>query len=100
MPIEHRLARIAGAYGLQDARFSVFPTSLLLTLGRGEAATVEPTKRLSATPRLDQIAAVHRLAEQAERGAIAPAAGIAELEEIRATGSRFGPWRACSATRR
>ena len=81
--IELRLAVIASAYGLHDARFSVFPTSLFLTLGRGEAATIEPTKRLSATPRLDQIAAVHRLAEEAERGAIAPGAGIARLEEIR-----------------
>src|SRR5918993_1243554 len=89
--VEERLTLIARAYGLEDARFSVFPTSLFLTLGRGEAATIEPTKRLSATPRLDQIAAVHRLAEEAERGMIAPAAGIARLEEIRATGSRYGP---------
>ena len=89
--VELRLALIAQAYGLEDARFSAFPTSLLLTLGRGEAATIEPTRRLSATPRLDQIAAVHRVAEEAERGAITPAAGIARLEEIRATGSRYGP---------
>jgi uncharacterized membrane protein YjjP (DUF1212 family) len=89
--VERRLELIARAYGLQDARFSVFPTSLFLTLGRGEAATIEPTRRLSATPHLDQIAAVHRLAEEAERGAVAPADGIARLEEIRATGSRFGP---------
>ena len=89
--VEERLTVIARAYGLEDARFSVFPTSLFLTLGRGEAATIEPTKRLSATPRLDQIAAVHRLAEEAERGAIAPGAGIARLEEIRATSSRYGP---------
>ena len=66
---------IARAYGLQEARFSVFPTSLFLTIARGEAATIEPTKRLSATPRLDQIAAVHRLAEEAERGALEPADG-------------------------
>jgi uncharacterized membrane protein YjjP (DUF1212 family) len=89
--IEERLAVIARAYGLEHARFSVFPTSLFLTLGRGEAATIEPTRRLSATPRLDQISAVHRLAEEAERGVVAPVAGIARLEEIRATGSRFGP---------
>ena len=89
--VELRLALIARAYGLEDARFSVFPTSLFLTLGRGEAATIEPTKRLSATPRLDQIAAVHRLAEEAERGAIAPGDGIARLEEIRSMGSRYGP---------
>jgi uncharacterized membrane protein YjjP (DUF1212 family) len=89
--VEERLTLIAHAYGLEDARFSVFPTSLFLTLGRGEAATIEPTKRLSTTPRLDQIAAVHRLAGEAERKAIAPGAGIARLEEIRAMSSRYGP---------
>ena len=89
--IEQRLAVIAQAYGLHDARFSVFPTSLFLTLGRGEAATIEPTRLAFATPRLDQIAAVHRLAEEAERGSVAPQDGIARLEQIRATGSRFGP---------
>ncbi len=88
--VELRLAAVARAYGRPDARVSVFPTSLLLTLGQGGAATVEPTRRLSATPRLDQIAAVHLLAEDAERGTIAPAAGIARLDEILAMGSRFG----------
>src|SRR6188472_3453407 len=63
--VETRLAVIARSYGLHDARFSAFPTFLLLTLGQGKAATVEPTTRLSATPRLDQIAAVHELAGSA-----------------------------------
>ena len=58
--VERRLGDIALSYGLPDARFSVFPTSLFLTLGPVDAATIEPTTRLSATPRLDQIAAVHR----------------------------------------
>ncbi len=88
--VERRLTAIAGAYGLPDARFSVFPTSLLLTLGQGRAATIEPTTRLSAIPRLDQIAAVHALAEEAERGLIVPAEGLARLEEIRRMASRFG----------
>ena len=88
--VEERLAVIAAAYGLPDARFTVFPTSLLLTVGQGRAATIEPTTRLSATPRLDQIAAVHLLAEQAERGLIAPGEGIARLEEIRRMRGRYG----------
>ena len=88
--VEQRLADVGHAYGLHDARFSVFPTSLLLTLGRGRAATIEPTTRLSATPRLDQIAAVHLLAEQAVRGLVTPVGGIARLDEIRRMGSRFG----------
>jgi len=88
--VEARLAAIARSYGIRDARVSVFPTFLLLSLGQGGAATIEPTSRLSATPRLDQIAAVHQLAELAERGEIAPAAGIARLDEIRRLDNRFG----------
>jgi len=88
--VETRLAVVARSYGLRDARFSAFPTFLLLTLGQGRAATVEPTTRLSATPRLDQIAAVHELAGSAERGEVAPAAGIARLEAVRSMENRFG----------
>ena len=88
--VETRLAVIARSYGLLDARFSAFPTFVLLTLGQGEAATIEPTTRLSATPRLDQIAAVHELASEAQRGAVTPAAGIERLDEIRAMDNRFG----------
>ncbi|HET9242136.1 MAG TPA: threonine/serine exporter family protein [Gaiella sp.] len=88
--VETRLAVIARSYGLRDARFSAFPTFLLLTLGQGKAATIEPTTRLSPTPRLDQIAAVHELAAEAERGDVAPAEGIERLEAIRQTTNRFG----------
>ncbi|MCZ7589850.1 MAG: threonine/serine exporter family protein [Gaiella sp.] len=88
--VQLRLADVARAYGLPDARFSVLPTSILLTLGRGGAATIEPTTRLSPTPRLDQISAVHGLAEEAERGLVTPAEGLTRLEAIRELGPRFG----------
>jgi uncharacterized membrane protein YjjP (DUF1212 family) len=88
--VEERLGVIARSYGLRDARFSAFPTFVLLTLGQGKAATIEPTTRLSGTPRLDQIAAVHALAEQAERGGVAPAAGIEQLDVIRRMTNRYG----------
>lgn len=88
--VETRLATVARSYGMRDARFSAFPTFVLLTLGQGKAATIEPTTRLSATPRLDQIAAVHELASRAERGDVAPADGIARLESIRRMENRFG----------
>ena len=48
--VETRLEWIARSYGLRDARFSAFPTFVLLTLGQGKAATIEPTARLSGTP--------------------------------------------------
>lgn len=88
--VETRLAGIARSYGLREARFSVFPTFVLLTLGQGKAATIEPTTRLSQTPRLDQIAAVHHLASEAERGEVLPAAGIERLDTIRRLENRFG----------
>lgn len=88
--VETRLAVIARSYGLRDARFSAFPTFLLLTLGQGQAATIEPTTRLSQTPRLDQIAAVHELAARAEKGEVAPRAGIESLDAIRQMNNRFG----------
>ena len=88
--VETRLGVIARSYGLRDARFSAFPTFVLLTLGQGRAATVEPTARLSGTPRLDQIAAVHELATRAEWGEVAPTAGIERLDAIRRMDNRFG----------
>jgi len=88
--VETRLGVIARSYGLGDARFSAFPTFLLLTLGQGRAATIEPTTRLSQTPRLDQIAAVHALAGEAERGGLAPLVGVERLEAIRRLDNRFG----------
>lgn len=88
--VERRLTVIAGSYDMHDARFSAFPTFLLLTLGQGKAATIEPTTRLSQTPRLDQIAAVHELASRAERGEVVPAEGIERLEAIRQMANRFG----------
>lgn len=88
--VETRLTLIARSYGLADARFSAFPTFLLLTLGQGQAATIEPTTRLSQTPRLDQIAAVHELAGAAERGEVTPRIGVERLEAIRGMDNRFG----------
>ena len=94
--VELRLALLARAYGLEHARFSAFPTSLFLTLGRGEAATIEPTKRLSATPRLDQIAAVHGLAEEAERGRSLPGPASPGSRRSGRRAAATGRWRACS----
>ena len=88
--VETRLSVIARSYGMRDARFSAFPTFVLLTLGQGRAATIEPTTRLSATPRLDQIAAVHELAADAERGDVSPEAGMERLDAIRRMTNRFG----------
>ena len=89
--VQRRLRIIASAYGIDDARISAFPTSLLVSLGGGESATLELTTPLASGPRLDQISALHRLVGEAERGAIAPSEGLRRLREIRDSSPRFGP---------
>ena len=88
--VQQRLARVARAYGARSARISAFPTFMMVTMGRGEPATLELTTSLAA-PRLDQIAALDRLVQQAERAALSPAEGIRALDEIVEMGRRFGP---------
>ena len=78
--IEQQLARIASAYGVGNARVNAFPTSLILTLGSGESATLEPTRPVVGPPRLDKIAALHLLVHDAELAAVTPTEGLHRLE--------------------
>jgi uncharacterized membrane protein YjjP (DUF1212 family) len=80
--IQERLARVAAAYGMQSARITAFPTSLLVSLGGGEATALELTTPVTAV-RLDQIAVLHRLANDAEHASLQPATGLARLDEAR-----------------
>jgi len=89
--VQTRLTRIAAAYGIADARITAFPTSLLVSLGGGESATLELTTPLASAPRLDQISALHRLLREAEKSAISPREGLRRVEEIRKAAPRFGP---------
>jgi uncharacterized membrane protein YjjP (DUF1212 family) len=88
--VQQTLRRVAAAFGMRDARISAFPTSLLVSLGGGESATLELTTPLASNPRLDQIAALHRLVSEAERGAVRPAEGLRRLDELREAAPRFG----------
>ena len=89
--IQERLTRIAAAYGMQTARITAFPTSLLVSLGGGEATALELTTPVTAV-RLDQIAVLHRLADDAEHARVEPAEGLVRLDEIRELEPRYGPW--------
>lgn len=89
--VQDRLTRVAQAYGAHAARISAFPTYLMVTMGRGEPATIELTTSLTGPPRLDQIAAIDRLLEQAEHGTVPPHDGLRRLQEIRQLRPRFGP---------
>ena len=67
---------MAAAYGARAATISAFPTYLMVTMGRGEPAAVELTTSLGGSLRLDQIAALDHLLQDAERGAVRPADGL------------------------
>jgi uncharacterized membrane protein YjjP (DUF1212 family) len=88
--VQERLTRVAHAYGASSARISAFPTYMMVTLGRGEPATIELTSSLGSSPQLDQIAALDRLVQQAERAEIAADDGLRMLAEIRDMTPRFG----------
>ena len=89
--IQERLRRVAIAYGVTDARISAFPTSMLVSLGGGEPATLEPTMRLDGLARLDQISALDRLVDDVEEHTPAPADALQRLHEILGLAPRFGP---------
>ena len=89
--IEERLKRIATAYGISGVRISAVPTSLLVSPGDGEPATVEPTMRLDGMARLDQVAELDRLVDDVEQHTPSPADGLRRLDEILELAPRFGP---------
>jgi uncharacterized membrane protein YjjP (DUF1212 family) len=89
--VQERLSRVAVARGAGDVRVSAFPTFTMVAMGRGEPATLENTLAVPVAPQLDQIAALDRLATEAERGRVEPGDGTHRLQEIRGMRRRFGP---------
>ena len=88
--VQDRLTKMARAYGADAATVSAFPTYLMVTMGHGAPATVALTTPLGGAPRLDQVSAIDRLLDEAERGDVRPADGLRRLEEIRQLRPRFG----------
>ena len=84
---QSRVERIAAAYGVSDARVAVMP-NVVIAGGRGTAPALERASPVAL--RLDQIGAISRLADQAERGAIEPGDGLRRLDHIAALPHRFG----------
>jgi uncharacterized membrane protein YjjP (DUF1212 family) len=89
--VQQRLQRIADVYGARSARISAFPTYFMVTMGTGIPATLEITTPLSPLLRLDQVAALERLVDDAERGEVDPSDGVERLALIRELPPRFGP---------
>jgi uncharacterized membrane protein YjjP (DUF1212 family) len=87
---QERLSAIAAAAGAPGARIVALPTVLFVSFGRDGWATIEPVPQFDGALRLDQISALYRLVNEAERGAIAPGEGLLVLERIRTMPPRRG----------
>ena len=87
--VQERLTNVASAYGAHHATITAFPTYLMVTTGRAEPAVIGMTSALSGSPRLDQIAALERLLQQAERGEVQPVEGVRRVDEIGSLRPRF-----------
>ena len=88
--IQGHLMDVAAAYGAPHARVAVLPTYLEIALEPGRAATLEPTRQLRGTLRLDQTAALFQLLRSAKRGTPSPGEGSKRVLEIVEMRPRFG----------
>jgi len=90
--VELFMRRMAHAYGIGDARIVVLPTALFVTLenDQGDQAVLSEGPRENL--RLDQVADVYALADEAQRGVLDPADGLARLTEIHNRPPRFKPF--------
>jgi uncharacterized membrane protein YjjP (DUF1212 family) len=88
--VEERLRSIAAAYGFADVRISVLPTLLIVALGDGEPAGLQPIDG-SYELRLDQTSDVIAIARRAANGVLTPADALARLGAVLEAPPRFGP---------
>ncbi|MGE0058712.1 MAG: threonine/serine exporter ThrE family protein [Dehalococcoidia bacterium] len=86
--IRRSLQRMGRAYGLDRVEVFVVPTLLLLKYGDGRATFVDLSSQIPADLRLDQIAALYDLVEEAEAGRINPADGLRRLRSLVAMSPR------------
>jgi uncharacterized membrane protein YjjP (DUF1212 family) len=88
--VAERLRRIARAYGQHGSEFIIMPTVVLIqTDGVVQARVLTRTSGRKPL-RFDQIAELYRIVREAEKGAIEPLDGIAQLNAMGAQQPRFG----------
>lgn len=88
--IELFLRRIASARGFRRSRVVAFPTAIFITLHTDDDEHVTLAEGPLQSLRLDQIAEVYTLGEEAQRGEVAPAEGLERINDIMRRPLRFG----------
>ena len=89
--VEKLLRGIASAYGMRKSRVVAFPTAVFISLhdSKGERVTLAESEPQML--RLDQMADVYALGEEAQRARVDPLEGLKRLAAIRRQKARFGP---------
>jgi uncharacterized membrane protein YjjP (DUF1212 family) len=88
--VELILRRIATAYGMRKSRVVAFPTAVFVTFHDGEAERVTLSEGATQTLRLDQMADVYALGQEAQDATVTPRDGLQRLSEILRQEARFG----------
>jgi uncharacterized membrane protein YjjP (DUF1212 family) len=89
--VQPRVARMAAAYRVPSARIAVLPKLTLAAAGPGEPVALDSTASAESDLRLDQMAAVARIANLADTASVDPDDGIHALGDAEALPHRFGP---------
>ena len=88
--VQPRAARIARMDGVPEAHVVVLPNFTLAAAERRAPVALESTAPSEADFRLDQMAAVERVARLADQAAVQPEDSLRALDEARAIRHRFG----------
>jgi uncharacterized membrane protein YjjP (DUF1212 family) len=89
--VQPRVARMAAAYRVPAARVVVLPKLTLAAAGAGEPVALDATAATEPDLRLDQMAAVARIARLADTASVDPDDGMRALDDAEALPHRFGP---------
>jgi len=97
--VELLLRRTAAAYGVRKSRVVAFPTAVFISIHDEAGERVTLVQCEAQTLRLDQIADVYALGEEAQKAEVAPGEGLQRLSAILAKKARFGAAGVVVATR-
>ena len=89
--VEKLLRGIASAYGMRKPRVVAFPTAVFISLHDSNGERVTLAESQPQMLRLDQMADIYALGEEAHRATVDPLDGLKRLAAIRRRRDRFGP---------
>jgi len=88
--VELFLRRVAAAQGMRRSRVVAFPTAIFIAVHDGPREHVTLAEGPLQALRLDQIAEVYTLGDDAQSGRVEPAEGLRRLNETLRQPARFG----------